>query len=68
MAGGINVGRWLRKVTGKPVTIGNLFDLLALIRSDPAVRRSLEDKIRHEIALALDLDDAAVAKLRQWGL
>jgi hypothetical protein len=56
MAGGINVGRWLRKVTGKPVTAGNLFDLLVLIRSNPAVKESLEGKIKHELLLGADLE------------
>jgi len=56
MAGGINVGRWLRKVTGKPVTAGNLFDLLVLIRSNPAVKESLEDKFKHEVLLGQNLE------------
>jgi hypothetical protein len=56
MAGGINVGRWLRKVTGKPVTAGNLFDLLVLIRSDTAVKESLENKFKRELLLGLNLD------------
>ncbi len=70
MAGGINVGRWLRRVVfnGKPVTAGNLYDLLAIIRSDTAVKESLEAKIKHEIALVLDLDAAAVEKLKDWQL
>lgn len=56
MAGGINVGRWLRRVTGKPVTAGNLFDLLVLIRSDTAVKESLENKFKRELLLGADLE------------
>ena len=56
MAGGINVGRWLRKVTGKPVTAGSLFDLLAIIRSDKTVKESFEAKLKREILLGADLE------------
>ena len=56
MAGGINVGRWLRKVTGKPVTVGSVAELLATIRSDTTVKESFEAKVKHELLLGLDLE------------
>ena len=46
MAGGINVGRWLRKVTGKPVTVGSVAELLATIRADTTVKESFEARIK----------------------
>ncbi len=56
MAGGINVGRWLRKVTGRPVTVGSVAELLATIRSDTTVKESFEAKVKHELLLGLDLE------------
>ena len=56
MAGGINVGRWLRKVTGKPVTVGSVAELLATIRADKTVKESFEAKLKREILLGLDLE------------
>lgn len=56
MAGGINVGRWLRKVTGKPVTVGSVAELLATIRSDTTVKESFEAKVKHELLLGLDIE------------
>ena len=56
----INIGKWLRRQVfgGEPVTINNLYDLVAAIRSDPALRESLEAKIKREILLGLDLEAA----------
>ena len=68
MAGGINVGRWLRKVMGKPVTVGSVAELLATIRADKTVKESFEAKIKHEIALVLNLDSIAIRKLDDWQL
>ena len=56
MAGGINVGRWLRKVTGKPVTVGSVAELLATTRADKTVKESFEAKLKREILLGLDLE------------
>ena len=56
MAGGINVGRWLRKVTGKPVTVGSVAALLATIRADTVVKESFEARVKHELLLGLDLE------------
>ena len=56
MAGGINVGRWLRKVTGKPVTVGSVAELLATIRADTTVKESFEARVKHELLLGLDLE------------
>ena len=56
MAGGINVGRWLRKVTGKPVTVGSVAELLATIRADTVVKESFEARVKHELLLGLDLE------------
>ena len=56
MAGGINVGRLLRKVTGRPVTVGNLADLLATIRADRTVKESFEAKVKRELLLGADLE------------
>jgi len=61
MAGGINVGRWLRKVTGRPVTVGSVAELLATIRADTVVKESFEAKIKRELLLGLDLDKAEAA-------
>lgn len=68
MAGGINVGRWLRRVTGKPVTVGSVAELLTTIRADKTVKESFEAKIKHEIALVLNLDSIAIRKLDDWQL
>ncbi len=56
MAGGINVGRWLRKVTGKPVTVGSVAELLATIRADTVVKESFEARVKHELLLGADLE------------
>ena len=56
MAGGINVGRWLRKVTGKPVTVGSVAELLATIRADTVVKESFEAKVKRELLLGADLE------------
>lgn len=56
MAGGINVGRWLRKVTGKPVTVGSVAELLATIRADKTIKESFEERVKREILLGADLD------------
>ncbi len=56
MAGGINVGRWLRKVTGQPVTVGSVAELLATIRADTTVKESFEARVKHELLLGLDLE------------
>jgi hypothetical protein len=56
MAGGINVGRWLRKVTGKPVTVGSVAELLTTIRADKTVKESFEARIKRELLLGLNLD------------
>ena len=56
MAGGINVGRWLRKVTGKPVTVGSVAELLATIRADTVVKESFEARIKKELLLGADLE------------
>jgi len=56
MAGGINVGRWLRKVMGKPVTVGSVADLLATIRADTIVKESFEAKVKRELLLSADLE------------
>jgi hypothetical protein len=61
MAGGINVGRWLRRVTGKPVTLGSVAELLAAIRADTIIKESFEAKIKRELLLGLDLDKAEAA-------
>jgi hypothetical protein len=61
MAGGINVGRWLRKVTGRPVTLGSVAELLAAIRADTIIKESFEAKIKRELLLGLDLDKAEAA-------
>lgn len=56
----INIGKWLRRqvLGGDPVTIDNLYDLVAAIRSDTALRESLEAKVKQEILLSLDLETA----------
>ena len=54
MAGGINVGRWLRKVTGRPATVGSLAELLATIRVDKTVQEPFEARVKHELLLGLD--------------
>ncbi len=56
----INIGKWLRRqvLGGDPVTIDNLYDLVAAIRSDTALRESLEAKVKKEILLSLDLETA----------
>ena len=56
MAGGINVGRWLRRVTGKPVTLGSVAELLAAIRADTVVKESFEARIKRELLLGLDIE------------
>jgi hypothetical protein len=56
MAGGINVGRWLRRVTGKPVTLGSVAELMAAIRADKTVKESFEAKLKREILLGADLE------------
>ncbi len=56
MAGGINVGRWLRKVTGKPVTVGSVAELLATIRADTVVKESFEARVKKELLLGADLE------------
>lgn len=56
MAGGINVGRWLRKVTGKPVTVGSVAELLATIRADKTVKESFEARIKRELLLGANLE------------
>lgn len=56
MAGGINVGRWLRKVTGRPVTVGSVAELLATIRADTVVKESFEARIKKELLLGADLE------------
>lgn len=56
MAGGINVGRWLRKVIGKPVTVGSVAELLATIRADTVIKESFEAKVKRELLLGLNLD------------
>lgn len=54
----INIGKWLRRQVfgGEPVTINNMYDLVAAIRSDPALRESLAAKVKREILLGLDLE------------
>ena len=56
MAGGINVGRWLRRVTGRPVTVGSVADLLVAIRADKTVKESFEARVKHELLLGADLE------------
>jgi len=56
MAGGINVGRWLRKVTGRPVTVGSVADLLVTIRADTVVKESFEARVKKELLLGADLE------------
>jgi hypothetical protein len=56
MAGGINVGRWLRKVTGRPVTVGSVAELLLAVRADTKIKESLEERIKRELLLGLNLD------------
>jgi len=56
MAGGINVGRWLRKVTGKPVTVGSTADIIASIRSNVQARETLEAQMERELLETLELD------------
>ncbi len=56
MAGGINVGRWLRKVTGKPITVGSTADIIASIRSNVQARETLEAQMKRELLESLELD------------